>query len=231
MNRSIGMRRLGRILRFSRGFAAISSSLARSTLGSSAPAISRAGPSSIISARSARSHFSPVKSQRTHMARSRYIVGIDLGTTNCAVAYVDTKGKERPSADVRTFEVPQLVAAGESAPRPMLPSFLYLPGPARASRRGDPAPLARRLRPDRRRVRPGPGGEGAQSPRRQRQELALPPGGRPRGRDPSLGCSRPRPASCRRSRRRRTTWPTSATPGTPKFAATGPHLSPRSIRK
>ncbi len=63
------------------------------------------------------------------MARSRFIVGIDLGTTNCAVAYVDTKGRERPTADVRAFEVGQLVAAGESAPRPMLPSFLYLPGP------------------------------------------------------------------------------------------------------
>jgi molecular chaperone DnaK (HSP70) len=63
------------------------------------------------------------------MARSRYIVGIDLGTTNCAVAYVDTKGRERPSADIRLFEVPQLVAASETAPRPMLPSFLYLPGP------------------------------------------------------------------------------------------------------
>ena len=62
------------------------------------------------------------------MARSRYLVGIDLGTTNCAVAYVDTKGKERPPADIRVFEVPQLVAPGETAPRPMLPSFLYLPG-------------------------------------------------------------------------------------------------------
>src|SRR3954469_22301147 len=62
------------------------------------------------------------------MARSRFIVGIDLGTTNCAVAYVDTRGRERPTADIRLFEVPQLVAAGETAPRPMLPSFLYLPG-------------------------------------------------------------------------------------------------------
>ena len=62
------------------------------------------------------------------MARSRYIVGIDLGTTNCAVAYVDSKGRERPSADTRLFEVPQLVAPGETAPRPMLPSFLYLVG-------------------------------------------------------------------------------------------------------
>ncbi len=63
------------------------------------------------------------------MARSRYIVGIDLGTTNCAVAYVDTKGRERPTADIKPFEIPQLVAAGETAPRAMLPSFLYLPGP------------------------------------------------------------------------------------------------------
>src|SRR3954453_5499642 len=63
------------------------------------------------------------------MARSRFIVGIDLGTTNCAVAYVDTKGRERPTADIRAFDVPQLVAPAETAPRPMLPSFLYLPGP------------------------------------------------------------------------------------------------------
>src|SRR3954465_11214927 len=77
------------------------------------------------------------------MARTRYLVGIDLGTTNCAVAYVDTKGRERPAADLKLFEVPQLVSAGETAPRPalpplvaaaetaprpMLPSFVYLPG-------------------------------------------------------------------------------------------------------
>jgi molecular chaperone DnaK (HSP70) len=62
------------------------------------------------------------------MSRSRYLVGIDLGTTNCAVAYVDTHGRERPPADIRDFEVPQLVAPGETAPRAMLPSFLYLPG-------------------------------------------------------------------------------------------------------
>ncbi|CAN5712415.1 Hsp70 family protein [soil metagenome] len=62
------------------------------------------------------------------MARSRFLVGIDLGTTNCASAYVDTRGRERPPADIQAFPIPQLVAAGESAPRPMLPSFLYLPG-------------------------------------------------------------------------------------------------------
>ena len=62
------------------------------------------------------------------MTRSRYIVGIDLGTTNCAVAYVDTKGRDRPAADIRMFDVPQLVAPAETAPRTMLPSFLYLAG-------------------------------------------------------------------------------------------------------
>src|SRR5262245_13997618 len=63
------------------------------------------------------------------MARAQHIVGIDLGTTNCAVAYVDTRGRERPAADLKLFEVPQLVAAGEAQARPMLPSFPYLPGP------------------------------------------------------------------------------------------------------
>ena len=63
------------------------------------------------------------------MARAQYIVGIDLGTTNCAVAYVDTRGRERPTADIRLFEIPQLVAPSETQPRAMLPSFLYLPGP------------------------------------------------------------------------------------------------------
>ncbi len=46
------------------------------------------------------------------MTRSRYLVGIDLGTTNCAISYVDTHGRDRPSAEIRNFEVPQLVARG-----------------------------------------------------------------------------------------------------------------------
>ncbi|MGO9464159.1 MAG: Hsp70 family protein [Isosphaeraceae bacterium] len=62
------------------------------------------------------------------MSRSRFLVGIDLGTTNCAVAYVDTHGRDRPAANIEDFAVPQLVAPGETAPRAMLPSFVYLPG-------------------------------------------------------------------------------------------------------
>nr|MDQ3366283.1 Hsp70 family protein [Myxococcota bacterium] len=56
---------------------------------------------------------------------ARYLIGIDLGTTNSAVAYVDTKAAD---PRVRVFEVPQLVAPGEVAPRRQLPSFVYLAG-------------------------------------------------------------------------------------------------------
>lgn len=54
---------------------------------------------------------------------SRYLIGIDLGTTNSAVAFVDTQAAD---PRVRVFEVPQLVAPGEVAPRRQLPSFVYL---------------------------------------------------------------------------------------------------------
>ncbi len=56
----------------------------------------------------------------------RFVVGIDLGTTNCAVAYADTAAAGRPA--VTALAVPQLVSAGEVQPRPLLPSFMYLPG-------------------------------------------------------------------------------------------------------
>lgn len=55
---------------------------------------------------------------------SRYLVGIDLGTTNCAVAYIDTAR----SAAVQHFPIPQLVNEATVASLPTLPSFLYLPG-------------------------------------------------------------------------------------------------------
>jgi hypothetical protein len=62
---------------------------------------------------------------------ARYLVGIDLGTTNSALAYVDLERTPRatPRVQPTPFAVPQLVAAGEMKDRPLLPSFLYLPGP------------------------------------------------------------------------------------------------------
>ncbi|MDB5310964.1 MAG: dnaK 1 [Gemmataceae bacterium] len=58
---------------------------------------------------------------------SRFVVGIDLGTTNSALAYVDTGAKTE--AAVTPFPVPQVVGQGGVDSRALLPSFLYLPGP------------------------------------------------------------------------------------------------------
>ena len=60
---------------------------------------------------------------------SRYLIGIDLGTTNSAVAFVDTSEStnEATSSGIRVFEVPQLTGPGEVRAAPLLPSFLYFP--------------------------------------------------------------------------------------------------------
>jgi molecular chaperone DnaK (HSP70) len=60
---------------------------------------------------------------------SRYLIGIDLGTTNSAVAYVDTTEGAGPaeSSGIHTFDVAQLTAPGEVRAEPLLPSFLYFP--------------------------------------------------------------------------------------------------------
>jgi molecular chaperone DnaK (HSP70) len=57
----------------------------------------------------------------------RYIVGIDLGTTNSAVAFVDLQAeadRRRPEQ----FAISQLTGPGEIGPLLVLPSFLYIPG-------------------------------------------------------------------------------------------------------
>jgi molecular chaperone DnaK (HSP70) len=58
---------------------------------------------------------------------SRYLIGIDLGTTNSVVAYIDTQEVADAGSSIRVFPVPQLVAPGEVLTLPALPSFLYFP--------------------------------------------------------------------------------------------------------
>ncbi|GIW80017.1 MAG: heat-shock protein [Gemmatales bacterium] len=67
-----------------------------------------------------------MKDDRKLASGSRFVIGIDLGTTNCALAYADT-ATDADLIRIEHFSVPQLVAAGEVAERPLLPSFLYLP--------------------------------------------------------------------------------------------------------
>jgi hypothetical protein len=58
---------------------------------------------------------------------SRYLIGIDLGTTNSVVAYTDSQEVAEAASPIRVFPVPQLVEHGEVRTLPALPSFLYFP--------------------------------------------------------------------------------------------------------
>jgi molecular chaperone DnaK (HSP70) len=58
----------------------------------------------------------------------QYIIGIDLGTTNCAVAYSPAAGDPREIPPVELLPIPQLTNPGELRDEPLLPSFLYIPG-------------------------------------------------------------------------------------------------------
>lgn len=60
------------------------------------------------------------------MSAPRYLVGIDLGTTHTVVAYTPITD-ELESSPVNIFEIDQLIAPGEVARKPLLPSFRYHP--------------------------------------------------------------------------------------------------------
>ncbi len=58
----------------------------------------------------------------------RFIVGIDLGTTNSAVSYIDLQEESEKKSRIKIFNLPQLTGAGEISKQAVLPSFLYIPG-------------------------------------------------------------------------------------------------------
>ena len=60
------------------------------------------------------------------MSDSRFVVGIDLGTTNSVVGYVDLQSDQDDPAQT-ILSIPQLTQPGVVENRNQLPSFLYLP--------------------------------------------------------------------------------------------------------
>ncbi len=66
------------------------------------------------------------------MAASRFVVGIDLGTTNSGVAYVDTGAAEAADARASDLAVPQVVGPGSVADRPLLQIVVFVPAGGRA---------------------------------------------------------------------------------------------------
>ena len=64
------------------------------------------------------------------MSTPEYIIGIDLGTTHCVLAYTQARPQETDEENpIHVFDIPQVVNPGEVKAQPMLPSFLLIPGP------------------------------------------------------------------------------------------------------
>ncbi|MEY6432389.1 Hsp70 family protein [Thioalkalicoccus limnaeus] len=63
------------------------------------------------------------------MSSKRFAIGIDLGTTHCALSFVDNEHSEGEEILQGLLPIPQLTAPGTVEHRPLLPSFLYLPHP------------------------------------------------------------------------------------------------------
>ena len=62
--------------------------------------------------------------------KSTYVIGIDLGTTNSALAFAAIRADADPfaPANVQVMAIPQLTNPGEVREEDLLPSFLYLAG-------------------------------------------------------------------------------------------------------
>ncbi len=78
-----------------------------------------------------------MRSNKKEAGGPRYSVGIDLGTTHTVVAYAPARSA---SAAVRIFAIDQLVAAGEVAARPLLPSLRYHAAPGELAAGATPLP-------------------------------------------------------------------------------------------
>ena len=61
------------------------------------------------------------------MSDPRYAIGVDLGTTHCALSYVDIGGSDGENTVHGVVAIAQLTAPGTVEESGLLPSFLYLP--------------------------------------------------------------------------------------------------------
>ena len=61
------------------------------------------------------------------MSEPRFSIGIDLGTTHCALSYVDIGACDGEQVVQEVLQIPQLTAPGSVESLGLLPSFLYLP--------------------------------------------------------------------------------------------------------
>src|ERR1700712_105960 len=67
------------------------------------------------------------------MSDARYSIGIDLGTTHCALSYVDLTASDGEKTTQSVLPITQLTGPGAIEELELLPSFLYLPHPSEFS--------------------------------------------------------------------------------------------------
>ncbi len=63
----------------------------------------------------------------TGQNNSQFSIGIDLGTTHCALSWVDRLASDGDKVVQGVLDVPQLTGPASVEAKPLLPSFLYLP--------------------------------------------------------------------------------------------------------
>jgi len=80
--------------------------------------------------------------------RSRYIIGIDLGTTNSCVSYIDTDIAKNPRLQVRMLPILQCISMGLAEPKHLLPSFYYLPASGELMEGSTRLPWEKQMRHD-----------------------------------------------------------------------------------
>ena len=61
------------------------------------------------------------------MSEARYAIGIDLGTTHCALSYIQLADSQAENLVQGVLDIPQLAAPGSIEEKPLLASFLYIP--------------------------------------------------------------------------------------------------------
>ena len=162
---------------------------------------------------------------------SRYLIGIDLGTTNSALAYIDLEGQSRHGRHRHpTFRVPQLVAPGEVADRPLLAVVPLSARPARPAAGATALPWDAKPQLRRRRVRPQPRGDGSRPAGHLGQVVAVSRRRRSHRAAACPGARRPTCRASRRSRRPPATCATSSRPGTTRWPRTSRATGSRSRR-
>lgn len=65
------------------------------------------------------------------MSKGKYIIAIDLGTTNCTMAYVlndkSVISTDKSTKEIQRMSIPQVIAPGLQGENASLPSFIYFP--------------------------------------------------------------------------------------------------------